>query len=105
MNDQTSPDLAAERVALHARLEGVVAAEEAFNVPEALTYWAEDGFVDWCGSFPARLRMWRCRREATSPTSTALIAWFWPERTETFWIWASIWRYGRRSMVSGWLQR
>ena len=50
MNDQTSPNLAAERAALHARLEGVVAAEEAFNVPEALTYWAEDGIVQPAGS-------------------------------------------------------
>ena len=38
----SSPDLAAERAALHARMEGAVAAEAAFNVPEALTYWAED---------------------------------------------------------------
>ena len=39
MNDQTSPDLAAERAVLLARMEGVVAAAEAVNVPEALTYW------------------------------------------------------------------
>ena len=49
MNDQTSPDLAAERAALHARMEGVVAAEEEFNVPEALTYWAEDGIIQPAG--------------------------------------------------------
>ena len=50
MNDQTSPDLAAERAVLLARMEGVVAAEEAFNVPEALTYWAEDGIMQPAGS-------------------------------------------------------
>ena len=50
MNDQTSPDLAAERAALHARIEGAVAAEAAFNVPEVLTYWAEDGIVQPAGS-------------------------------------------------------
>ena len=50
MNDQTSPDLAAERAALLARLEGVVAAEEEFNVPEAMTYWAEDGIIQPAGS-------------------------------------------------------
>ena len=50
MNDQTSPDLAAERAVLLARMEGVVAAEEEFNVPEALTYWAEDGIIQPAGS-------------------------------------------------------
>ena len=52
MNDQTSQDLVAERAVLLTRLEGVVAAEEAFNVPEALTYWAE-GWYHATGRFTA----------------------------------------------------
>ena len=45
-----SPDLAAEKAALHARMEGVVAAEAAFNVPEVLTYWAEGAIMQPAGS-------------------------------------------------------
>ena len=46
----SSPDLAAEKAALHARMEGVVAAEAAFNVPEVLTYWAEGAIMQPAGS-------------------------------------------------------
>jgi ketosteroid isomerase-like protein len=50
VNEQTSANLEAERAALHARSEGVVAAEVAFDVPEALTYWAEDAILQPAGA-------------------------------------------------------
>ena len=39
-----------ERAALQARTEGVVAAEVAFDVPEALQYWAEEAIMQPAGS-------------------------------------------------------
>ncbi len=42
-------DIAAETEALRARSEGVVAAESAMNVEEALAFWAEEAIVQGAG--------------------------------------------------------
>ena len=47
---QGGNELSRERAALQARTEGVVAAEVAFDVPEALKYWAEDAIIQHAGS-------------------------------------------------------
>jgi ketosteroid isomerase-like protein len=43
-------DVAAEREAVRARSAGVVAAESAFDVEEALTFWAEGAIVQGAGA-------------------------------------------------------
>ena len=43
-------DVAAETEAVRTRSEGVVAAEAAFNVAEALAFWAEDAIVQPAGA-------------------------------------------------------
>ena len=43
-------DLEAERAALQARSEAVVAAESAMDIEAALTYWAEDAIVQPAGA-------------------------------------------------------
>jgi ketosteroid isomerase-like protein len=43
-------DIAAEMEALRVRSEGVVAAEAAFNVQEALAFWAEDAISQGAGA-------------------------------------------------------
>lgn len=43
-------DVAAETEAVRARSAGVVAAEAAFNVAAALTFWAEDAIVQGAGA-------------------------------------------------------
>ena len=50
VQEQGGNELARERTALQARTEGVVAAEVAFDVPEALKYWAEDAIMQPAGS-------------------------------------------------------
>ena len=50
VQEQGGNELARERTALQARTEGVVAAEIAFDVPEALKYWAEDAIMQPAGS-------------------------------------------------------
>ena len=42
-------DIAAETEAVRARSEGVVTAEAAFDVPAALTFWAEDAISQGAG--------------------------------------------------------
>ena len=43
-------DVAAETEAVQTRSEGVVAAEAAFDVTEALTFWAEDAIAQGAGT-------------------------------------------------------
>ena len=50
VHGQGGNELSRERAALQARTEGVVAAEVAFDVPEALEYWAEDAIMQPAGS-------------------------------------------------------
>ena len=50
VHGQGGNELSRERAALQARTEGVVAAEVAFDVPEALQYWAEDAIMQPAGS-------------------------------------------------------
>ena len=50
VHGQGGNGLSRERAALQARTEGVVAAEVAFDVPEALQYWAEDAILHPAGS-------------------------------------------------------
>ena len=45
IQEQGGDLLTRERAALQARTKGVVAAEVAFDVPEALKYWAEDAIM------------------------------------------------------------
>ena len=50
IQEQGGDLLTRERAALQARTKGVVAAEVAFDVPEALKYWAEDAIMQPAGS-------------------------------------------------------